>query len=278
MRIHDVVFVFELSGDALVRHHSRRHTHGAREFELHYFLGGNGSFRNGRDRYAVRRGGLFLSIPGEEHEIYPASEPITYYAVLFDADDDPLLRDALLDPGFRSGFPRQLGVRERGFFEALKNDFSRPDPLVRRSSDHRLAAFLLDMAAGDEPAQRRSRSTYDLHVERAIEIFQHSVFEPKTLRDVCRELEITEEHLIRLFRKTLGITPMRYYRNLKMEAAVSMLVSTTLSVKEISWKLSFASPYHFSRRFKAFTGLSPTTYRANGTAPAVPFVAAHSEG
>ena len=61
----------------------------------------------------------------------------------------------------------------------------------------------------------------------------------------------------------MNMTPMRYLNNLKMETATSLLLNSDLSVKEISWKLGFSSQYHFSRNFKAYSGCTPTDYRAN---------------
>ncbi|MFW5688660.1 MAG: AraC family transcriptional regulator [Spirochaetota bacterium] len=263
MTILDVVFVYELSGTQMVRWHSRRHAHSGAQYELHYFLGGDGAFTNGRTRHSVRPGQLFLSVPEQTHEIHPAGEPITYYALLFDVSDDELLREGLAGDEFQGRFPRDLGTHERAFFEAIKNEYALADHYASRAAAHRLAAFLLDLLAGTAPAERRGRRAYNVHVERAIALFQEYVFSHKTLREICLELEITEEYLIRLFRRKMGVTPMRYYQSVKMEAATSLLLNTTMSVKEVSWKLGFASQYHFSRRFKAFSGVSPTEYRTN---------------
>ena len=40
VHIDDVVFVYQLKTPELVRWHSRRHSHGDPQFELHYFLRG----------------------------------------------------------------------------------------------------------------------------------------------------------------------------------------------------------------------------------------------
>lgn len=263
MTILDVVFVYELSGTELLRWHSRRHAHTGSQFELHYFLGGDGAFSNGGDRYAIRAGQLFLSVPGQVHEIHPEGHPVTYYAILFDVESDAMLRDGLAARSFLSRFPRDIGVNERVFFESIKNEYNLADAYAQQAAGHRLAAFLLDLIAGTAPSERRERRRYNVHVERAIGLFQEYVFARKTLRQICTELEITEEYLIRLFRRRVGMTPMKYYQSVKMEAATSLLLNTTMSVKEVSWKLGFASQYHFSRRFKSFSGVSPTEYRTN---------------
>jgi AraC family transcriptional regulator, transcriptional activator of pobA len=48
---------------------------------------------------------------------------------------------------------------------------------------------------------------------------------------------------------------------LRIHHACQMLGSEKLSVKEIAARLGYQDPFHFSRRFKAFQGVSPTEYR-----------------
>ena len=84
-----------------------------------------------------------------------------------------------------------------------------------------------------------------------------------TLPDLARKLRLSESYLIRLFRNKLGMTPMKYFRKLKVEAAASLLINTELPMYSISQRLNFYSEFHFSKVFKKITGLSPSVYREN---------------
>jgi len=44
--------------------------------------------------------------------------------------------------------------------------------------------------------------------------------------------------------------------------AQQLLRDTSLSVKDITEKVGFVDPFHFSKRFKQCSGLSPAQYRA----------------
>lgn len=48
-----------------------------------------------------------------------------------------------------------------------------------------------------------------------------------------------------------------------MQAATKMLVTTNLSIAEISGKLGYENPNKFSSAFKEIIGQSPTEYRKN---------------
>ncbi|GHV80469.1 hypothetical protein AGMMS49944_22600 [Spirochaetia bacterium] len=53
---------------------------------------------------------------------------------------------------------------------------------------------------------------------------------------------------------------------MKINKAKELLTEGTLSIKEISYKLAFDSPYYFSRLFKKKTGAAPSQW-SNTTSP-----------
>lgn len=271
MKILDVVFMFQMKEERMIQWHSRRHAHPQPQFEFHYFLGGHGTFKNGRRAHSIEKGSLFLSVPEQMHEIVADNleSPLSYYALLFEASPDDYLYPHLTDPAFQAFFPAKIGTTHRMFFEDAKNKFNQSENLFRvRAVELRLEALVHDLV-GDLRSGESSfvegdpEGAFNLHVEQALGILQSHVFSQISLGNVCDQLKITEEYLIRLFKRHMNMTPMRYLNNLKMETATSLLLNSDLSVKEISWKLGFSSQYHFSRNFKAYSGCTPTDYRAN---------------
>ena len=73
----------------------------------------------------------------------------------------------------------------------------------------------------------------------------------------------TDQHLIRLFKKHLNTTPIKYINNTKCYHAASMLRNETLSIQEIAYELGFDSPNYFSRLYKNHTGLTPLEKRSS---------------
>lgn len=295
MQIVDVVFVYQLKSPELVRWHSRRHSHPHPQFELHYFLGGDARFENGADRYRVRHGSLFLTPPELVHAVVPGElhRPISYYAVLFTLDPDNPLQREVESAAFQRSFPRHIGFRHRVLFEELTSRYAHTSPDRHAAAVHMLQALLWDLVAegrggsgnrtpgssaesgrsrqgGAVPAPatgtRRSprnvgRHDYNVHVDRAVQLFERHVTEAITISEVARRLGVTPAHLTRLFDRYLGVSPLQYYRRLRMEVAASLLINTTRSVKEISFELGFANPFHFSRSFSRFAEISPSEFR-----------------
>lgn len=69
-------------------------------------------------------------------------------------------------------------------------------------------------------------------------------------------------HFIRAFRDTYGETPGRYLTHRRIERAEDLLRTAGLPVTEICTLVGFSSLGTFSARFKAWTGLTPSEYRA----------------
>ena len=47
----------------------------------------------------------------------------------------------------------------------------------------------------------------------------------------------------------------------RMEHAMDLLVNTNLSIATISYEIGYETPEHFNRKFKKYSGMTPTAYR-----------------
>lgn len=267
MTIKDIVFVYHLKDESLLDWHSRVHSHSGTLFEIHYFLSGSGRFKNGDSVRRIQKGQLFLTRPDVVHGIQPddMADPLTYYAVLFELRRSDLPQLDLGADDLLRRFPLLIGSGYRLRFEEMKNRYNSRNPWYKEGSQFELLAFLLDLMGrlyedDTEPVADRDAHS-SVYVEQAMDLFQKHVFETTTLPRVAQALRISPEYLIKVFRRHIGITPMRYYQNLRLEASVSLLLNSQLSIKEIADRLDFANQFHFSRNFKAFAGLSPSAYR-----------------
>lgn len=74
-------------------------------------------------------------------------------------------------------------------------------------------------------------------------------------------LNICDDHLIRLFRETIGITPMKYINKIRLVEAQKMLVNTDYSVTEISYRVGFSNIGYFSKVFTDVFKQTPSQYR-----------------
>jgi AraC-like DNA-binding protein len=269
MRIVDVVFVYHLRDERQIAWHGRLHSHPAGQYELHYFISGEGSFRNRGAVHPIEPGTLHVTPPATEHQIFAtdAKRPMTYYAVLVDAlaggatGDGPGVEElvGLLDGLAERRGPLGVGTSQRFFFADLLEKSASGKRALVLAACHGLLSFLYSLDGG----QAASRAPSDnAHVEKALAIMQGSIEGDLDLLALCERIQLSREHFVRLFSERMGMPPMRYYSRLKIEAARAMLSSTDLRVGDIADKLGFENQFNFARAFKRVSGMTPTEYRA----------------
>jgi len=261
MRFEDIVFVYHLRDERQISWHGRRHAHPEGAFELHYFVSGEGSFKNGPVVWSIKPGSLHLTPPDSVHQILATNlrKPITYFAILFDAKEDPELAALLTRAAKAMERPKDIGTSHRFFFADLLERHASSQRDLVEACRHSFMSFLYGLLAG---APSSYGAPENAHVEKAIAIMQASIEGELDLDSLCGRLGLSGEHFVRLFSQRMGQPPMRYYARLKIEAARAMLSSTNLAIQVISQKLGYASQFGFSRAFKNIAGISPSEYRA----------------
>lgn len=87
------------------------------------------------------------------------------------------------------------------------------------------------------------------------------IAEPITLDELCRHTGYSAQHLSRLFRRALGVTPLQHLATLRIDRARDLLAEDTLTVQAIAERVGFTDPFYFSRVFHDQAGMSPSAYR-----------------
>ncbi len=105
-------------------------------------------------------------------------------------------------------------------------------------------------------------------IRRVIDRMHENVGNPMTVDDMARTAMFSKFHFCRIFHKVTGVSPARFLAALRFQRAKHLLVSTSLSVTDISGRVGYTSVGTFSSRFSSSVGISPSTYRRlGGVAP-----------
>lgn len=152
-----------------------------------------------------------------------------------------MLRDALENDDLTSGV--MFEAMSRVFLVKLLDRYGqkRPEDLARSTgftSDHygRVLAFIR------------------AHLDRTI-----------TVDDLASEASMSPSHFGRVFKETVGETPMQYVLAYRVEQAIHMMKDAARSLGSIALDCGFADQAHFSRSFKQVTGQTPRQFRAAST-------------
>ena len=87
---------------------------------------------------------------------------------------------------------------------------------------------------------------------------------PFRLGELAGRAGVHPAHLARAFRRHYGCTIGSFLRQRRVEFACRQLRSGTHTLAEVALAAGFASQAHFSRVFRALTGMTPGEYRAQG--------------
>lgn len=82
-----------------------------------------------------------------------------------------------------------------------------------------------------------------------------------SLTDLAAQAGVSPEHLLRLFKKHEGSTPIDYLWKYRIDRAVDLLVHTGLNVTEVSERCGFKTTHHFARMIKQLTGRTASEIR-----------------
>ncbi len=260
MNFSDVVFVYQMKDKKEKKWHGRFHHHGSDEFEIHYFIQGTGKFLNNKNIYRINPGSFFITSPECDHSIITDDnyKPLSYYAVLIKLSSEDGEIERLITQEMLIKQNYDIGTNYRFFFEELKEKGLSHNSNLQKSASHQLISFLYTLV---EKRDFHFNESSSIHIEKSLKIMQDNVTYHLTLEDITSRLNLSDSYFIRLFKRKMKITPMKYFTKLKIEAATYMLTDTGLAVYSIAEKLNFYSEFHFSRVFKQYTGFAPTVYR-----------------
>ncbi len=113
-----------------------------------------------------------------------------------------------------------------------------------------------------EPKIKKIKSSaYDNRISSAMEFIRTNYNVDFTIEQLADMCHLSPSRFHYLFKKSVGMTAIDYKNKVKTDIAMQMLISTAMSVEQISDKLNFNSSIYFRRVFKKFAGMSATQYR-----------------
>lgn len=238
---------------------------------------------NWQDRVYVTKGpALFFLTPNTTHQLSKISPQCSFLYMEVDMQHDPFLslpeimqwnamQSDMQSPFYslsviiqtmnqiRNHFESEL-VGQAGIIDQLISaEVQKVTLLVRQI----VAAAVYSTELGIDGASKPSASRQEMdklveYVMHALECFYRENITLKFLADL---VHLNPSYLIRIFKRSQGMTPFQYLTNIRMNAAVSHLQNSDLSIQDIVKLTGFQSIHYFSRAFKNTYGISPSQWR-----------------
>lgn len=163
-----------------------------------------------------------------------------------------------LSPGMQQQWDavRLFAVQTLGNPALLRED------LVRRSVGDLLIASALACFAVDVPAGRsRATDGGPATLRRAVQFVEDNASRPIGVEDIAEAARLSQRGLQDLFRRSLGTTPSRYLRTVRLDGVKAELEradAETVSVTEVAHRWGFAHVARFAGWYREAFGENPS--------------------
>lgn len=148
----------------------------------------------------------------------------------------------------------------------LLNSASRSRSSFRIQRAISLAHSMLSLIAETAHARTTPRPQgAESRLNRLDQLILDHMSEGWTASDYASQLAITTGHLSRLCRTAAGLGATAYIERTIMQEACRLLAFTQTPVSEIGYRLGYADPSYFTKRFQKSRQRTPTQYRAQFT-------------
>jgi len=103
------------------------------------------------------------------------------------------------------------------------------------------------------------------YVARALALLHRDIIRRWTVDDLGREVGLSRSALADRFIRLIGVPPMHYLANWRMQVATQKLRNTSASLAQVAEIVGYDSEAAFSRAFKKAFGTAPATWRRSNS-------------
>lgn len=231
---------------------------------LYFVQGGSGSFTVNGKKYALEKGDLFFIRPGEPVAYCTDDDTLKYYWIAFFPEHAEEIAEIL-------GLSQEKPVRHTKFAQRIEWIFSSViewDKGTSRSYFAAISALMQILSAECEveelPYSVEKHKALAESIKQTIDLnFKNPDF---SVNDAAQLLYISHSTMSRVFKETMGITPVAYLIDVRLGFAAELLLEQDISVKELSVAAGFYDSGYFMKRFKKKFGMTVKEYRIRHSA------------
>lgn len=211
-------------------------------YMIHYVIRGKGILYSEAGEFSVTSGQAFIVMPREDARYTAdAEDPWEYIWISFGGTLAGKL-DAIKDRVMN------MPYTAFGMIRALEK---RPD------TREEIGAAALFMIFAEVFSGRPARPHY---VRRTVDTIHSLYMTPITVESIAETLGIDRRYLVRIFKASMGMSVQSYLIKVRMEQAEKLL-RDKLPVNLVSELVGYGDPFHFSKMFKKYYGVSPSRFK-----------------
>jgi len=251
--------------------------------EIFVSVAGRGRFRMGEEVLEYSKGDVIVVENLKLHGVAECFGPerrglvITFLPELICSPGSYPCDSVYLMPFFSSGGGRNRILRssdrhapavDQALGKLVSCYFEKPREAGREAG---CKVYLLDAlyhialhfeVTGESLSDFASRRRQSAQFGRLYEYLRENYFEPVTVAEAAGISGMSEFRFMKFFKKTTGVTFVKYLTQLRLNHAYRLLVESDRSIAEIAVSAGFSDQSYFDRRFRALYGRTPREVRA----------------
>jgi AraC family transcriptional regulator len=124
-----------------------------------------------------------------------------------------------------------------------------------------LVAMELCQISGNATAGETTRGLSQTQMGLVLDFVQSNLHQQISLTDLAALAGQSQYHFCRAFKMSMGVSPVRHVRALRIEAARNLLRLHGMTIAEVAAAVGFRGESQFGRVFKGIVGMTPSEYR-----------------
>jgi signal transduction histidine kinase/DNA-binding response OmpR family regulator/ligand-binding sensor domain-containing protein len=113
-----------------------------------------------------------------------------------------------------------------------------------------------------DTGEREVNNADEIFIRELVEYVHHHLGDSNlSVNQLSKHTNVSRTQLYLNIKRLTNQTPSSFILNIKMAQAKKLLATTGMTSSEISYKLGYCNPNHFSRQFKGFYHVSPGEFR-----------------
>lgn len=250
----------------LTKDFSRHRPDGRVDYQIIYIFKGKGHYKINGQWTALSAGNIILYRPMEPqyYSYYGQDNPEVYW-IHFTGNACETL---LAEHGISNCFIGE-NLALKALFHETMLELQLKKPLfetIINSNFYKMLA-LIDRSCKLQSAALENNFCIDRLV---IHLNKHYM-EAWTIASMARFCSLSNDYFSHSFKKRMGLSPMCFLNQLRLEKARELLFDDSLSVSSVASLVGYEDPLYFSRAFKKATGYSPKNFHKNTLRQNTPF-------
>jgi two-component system response regulator YesN len=120
--------------------------------------------------------------------------------------------------------------------------------------------FMTDLCKDIRKVQRKA---VPHQLSGALKFIEENFNKDITLEETAAQSQLSSFYFCKLFKQQLEMNFIDYLTKRRIGEAKNLLMESSLSIKEISYRIGYNDPNYFTRVFRKLENLSPSQYRSN---------------